>query len=1198
MTENFNEILVRNLDASFLYWKIKDDEKIAEYEKAKADLKEVQDANIPKEDSEYEKANSRVNELSKEVFSFSGKGIQLDSKDTRFKYTGTISDSLMSRKLRQVAKADDFRTNGNEDYTDLIINLKFKSDIMIPNGTKKKYDKDKDCIVETNDKKSKKLISKKKLRKMAYRDGVTINGVHYVNFQRSSSKARTGNDLFIDERYFEVMDEWQNMGIPFRSMVKSKDKENPNPFDKADLVSSRSYTSLTSSSIIGTLSLDPYSILLIDDVSGEYTQECNVVRTETDEKGNKYLKAFREPYTQKTDLWDGQSLCDSSIFKSNSYAKKNKDGQIEEHSYADKGFLLLRNHLFKTAVFNTNLQEYYDNRFGGEATIYDAFGSPFSTKKVLLVTTRNSCKVFKFAPIICAYLVTDGKEELSKLEKSMEQIFENLNKCKNNLSTAKRNLSKVENSSDSTDSDLKDARYNMDKAIQNLEDAERDIDSRKPEIDSLKKKIKHEQERLTWDWYRNKLQEDKELFGVCKYEKCSKFGDKQQLWYQVLVSMNLDKNKLWKIAEPQVTELNLMKKYVAFFKRGLDMRPTNDVGTSMMLQLLDVNEEVSRTKWYTDYRRSQLSAILKRLYAGKIQIPNSDFAVLVGNPWEMLRASAGDEITESILDGYEVYNNRYADGEELYGFRSPHIGSSSCALLKNAYHKEFKEWFNFTDRILIINSWGEGAFLSVKWGGSDTDSDSVFLGNNKTILEAVKEVQDYLIPINGLVPEAKMMEYTEENMAIVDGQLCNDFIGKVCNLARDLQAMYWHLYNTGTQENKDRYLNMIYDDICILYALSGIAIDSAKRRYDVNIASEIRRLKSRPYITEQGAIIADDKILIQETRYKKSLSEETIKDYEKYVKRRNEAKDQATIDEINAEIDKLLKTTDTYYVRPKFTDGLKSKPKKKRKHFENEEERLLHIEKQREYAAEQKALKEKIYRHLESPMDNLAEVIKDNLDRANRTDYITFVEIMKPIPKGVKADYNRIKQIKDICLAGMKELHNIQSRFDSNNISFDEMYEEKKNTEKDIIKELQEGTRGEKRNVTAWDIHKLIRDVYDTHPQRDKHGKIVKGEDGKPVILDKRDKELIDARVGGMLLQWVYAAFPDEFIEAIRENEGKTSYVIEIKPENETSFKKEKSVNNLKNLGQLFNNDDEQIYELDGKKYKIRYKKPRKNKTA
>lgn len=153
-------------------------------------------------------------------------------------------------------------------FKDAAINLKFKSDIMIPDDTPKRgYDPETDSIVEVDGKKMKRLISKKKLRQMAYRDGVTINGIHYVNYQRTSSKARTGNDLFIDERYFEEMDGWQNLNIPFREMVKSKDRNNPNPYEEADIVAIRSYQSLIASSIIGELEIDPYSIVLIEDAT-------------------------------------------------------------------------------------------------------------------------------------------------------------------------------------------------------------------------------------------------------------------------------------------------------------------------------------------------------------------------------------------------------------------------------------------------------------------------------------------------------------------------------------------------------------------------------------------------------------------------------------------------------------------------------------------------------------------------------------------------------------------------------------------------------------------------------------------------------------------------------------------------------------------------------------------------------------------
>ena len=252
MMDFYNEILIKNIDCGVLYFQIKDDKTIEEYVER---LIEVQ---------------KQIEDLSKKITTFKDKDIKFENKDNRYRYSGTIADSLMGRKLRQVAKSkgqeDAIRTVGDSDYTDIIINLKFKSNIMIPdNTTKKNYDPETDSIVEAEGKKMKCLISKNKLRQMAYRDGITINGVHYVNYQRTSSKARIGNVLFIREDYFEEMDGWQNLNIPFKEL------------GKADIVAIRSYHSLIASSIIGELDIDPYSILLIDDVSGHATMDCNVV---------------------------------------------------------------------------------------------------------------------------------------------------------------------------------------------------------------------------------------------------------------------------------------------------------------------------------------------------------------------------------------------------------------------------------------------------------------------------------------------------------------------------------------------------------------------------------------------------------------------------------------------------------------------------------------------------------------------------------------------------------------------------------------------------------------------------------------------------------------------------------------------------------------------------------------------------------
>ena len=191
-----NEILIKNVDCGLLYFQIKDDVLIDKYESLKARKAELLEDSNKK--AELETVQKEIESVSQEIHSFRDKNIELASTDNRFRYSGSVTDSLMSRKLRALAieKKDKtaFRTVGESDYTDLIINVKFKQDIMIPDKKPKMgYDTEQNKIIQLEGKKMKRFITKKKLRKMAYRDGLMINGVRYVNFQRTSSKARTGN---------------------------------------------------------------------------------------------------------------------------------------------------------------------------------------------------------------------------------------------------------------------------------------------------------------------------------------------------------------------------------------------------------------------------------------------------------------------------------------------------------------------------------------------------------------------------------------------------------------------------------------------------------------------------------------------------------------------------------------------------------------------------------------------------------------------------------------------------------------------------------------------------------------------------------------------------------------------------------------------------------------------------------------------
>ncbi len=477
----------------------------------------------------------------------------------------------------------------------------------------------------------------------------------------------------------------------------------------------------------------------------------------------------------------------------------------------------------------------------------------------------------------------------------------------------------------------------------------------------------------------------------------------------------------------------------------------------------------------------------------------------------------------------------------------------------------------------------------------DTDSDTAYIGNEPTILEATKQTVEsgnYPIPINGLSPESDPKFYTDEEMAKVDNKLANDLIGKICNLARELQCFYWHLDNTGTEKNKKKYLPQIYDDICILAVLSNIAIDSAKRKYDVQPETELKEIRKRPYLKAEGIILNDSGMYVTERRYKKTLSKKQIEEYEEKLKEREKATTQEEIDKITSEIDEILIKEDKHMVRPYFTRGLKSTSKKKERCFENDEEKKLYRQKQILAAQERRQLEEKIYVPLTCTMDMLRDVVGKNLQRASRKEkLLTIVDVLNPIPSGTKADYNRIEAIKKIAIEGNNRLNQLYARYKSRDISGEELYEQKRNIIQNILNDIRyaDVNKTVERKITPWDIQKLIRDIYDIHPRKDKHGKYVKGEDGKTIMDDKRDKRLIGDRdkncVGQRLLQWIYEVYPEEFLEVLRKNTGQVTYLEEVK-ENESSIKK--PINSLKDLKNW--TVDEEVFELYGNKYRIKTK--------
>ena len=328
------------------------------------------------------------------------------NKEIKNDYVGMIPFSLELMQLRKLGLIE--RKSGETKFiSDDIINVKFNksvssADKLIEVLTNKISELDEantnnvadDFSDDNNDSAYKEkliefveLIKQEKneakwnglnlqeLRNYIYQNGFYIGGVKYVNYKRSSSKSRTGQVLFIKEELAEPMLSWSRMRLNF--------KED----DEVDLASLLAYESLVGSSIISTVNIKPHNILIVDDIKSKFKEVVNVV--EADENGE--LVSVTKEIEIENDIFDGQSLLDSRYFPEG------------------KSMMLLRQHMFKSASFNTNIQQFLkDNKPDGvefdKWRITNMFGEKMLAKDVHLIITPNSLKALKFS-----YLTKDEK---------------------------------------------------------------------------------------------------------------------------------------------------------------------------------------------------------------------------------------------------------------------------------------------------------------------------------------------------------------------------------------------------------------------------------------------------------------------------------------------------------------------------------------------------------------------------------------------------------------------------------------------------------------------------------------------------------------------------------------------------------------------------------------------------------------------
>lgn len=360
--------------------------------------------------------------------------------------------------------------------------------------------------------------------------------------------------------------------------------------------------------------------------------------------------------------------------------------------------------------------------------------------------------------------------------------------------------------------------------------------------DNAMKWIKY---NVSYDYWCNKVYENGCMFGIVKTAHCSKLGNVQRMSYQMVNSLNID--TMNEVCKESIKYINKLKTDDDFFLDYLRKNINFSNDYEVLMALCNQNKDFLRSSYFRERKKAIIMNYVLNFKSGKI-IQNADNLVIVGSPYAMLLYGAtgnpdivDEDDTFSVEDlAIQCYTSRFADDEYLAEFRSPFNGKYNLGYLHNIYDERFNKYFNFCDQIIAINM--NGTDFQDRNNGSDQDSDSIYTTNQPQIVDHAKKCQMlYPTIVNNIPKDSNIYNNTMEDFAKLDNKLAASQldIGESSNLAQLAQT---YDCTFGDQKYKDY--------VCILSVLAQIAIDSAKRLFDVDVSSEIRQIKKEMNVKE------------------------------------------------------------------------------------------------------------------------------------------------------------------------------------------------------------------------------------------------------------------------------------------------------------------------------------------------------------
>ena len=350
---------------------------------------------------------------------------------------------------------------------------------------------------------------------------------------------------------------------------------------------------------------------------------------------------------------------------------------------------------------------------------------------------------------------------------------------------------------------------------------------------------------MDFDTWASKVEETNDnQWGIVKSVYESKLGDVQRMSYQMVNALDLlSIDSVIKTSKEYIRQLKSDDKvFIDYLKKNVNY--ANDY--EVLIALYEHNPMISRSSYFRERRKEIIKNYLLDFKNGRV-IQNSDNLVIAGNPYAMLLHSVGEDPlqdpTFKVEDkAIQVWTERFDDGKYLASFRSPFNSQNNLCRLHNVYHSLFDEYFYPGKLTVFVNMIGTD--FQARNNGSDQDSDTIYVTDQEDIVRWAEHCLEEFPTIENNIPkETNSYRNTMEDFALVDTKIAaaNTAIGEASNLA---QLCLTYGYNFNDRKFKDY--------ACILAVLAQVAIDNAKRCFDVDLNNEIRRIKKDLQVAENG----------------------------------------------------------------------------------------------------------------------------------------------------------------------------------------------------------------------------------------------------------------------------------------------------------------------------------------------------------